>query len=660
MKNILRRGSPVLGLLALIQLDGARCLAQTLTRGPYLQSGSPTSVVVRWRTAGATDSQVRLGTNLAELNFVVADAASVTEHEVFVTGLFPDTKYFYSVGSATITGAGGDANHFVVTAPSPGTAKATRVWVIGDSGRKTPEQVSVRDSYETFTGARPTDLWLMLGDNAYIFGTDSDYQAAVFDIYTNLLAKAVLWPTLGNHDVYTVEASGNHAYFDIFTLPTNGVAGGQASGTEHYYAFDYGRIHFICLDSTESVRAPEGAMARWLTNDLATTAADWIIAFWHHPPYTKGSHDSDTDLELIEMRQNLVPLLEAGGVDLVLCGHSHFYERSYLLDGHYGLSTSFSSANQLNAGDGREGGTGAYHKPRGGPKANFGTVYTVVGSSGEIFGGPPTHPAMKVSLLQLGSLVLDLNSNRLDATFLGADGSTNDWFTLLKEYDPPVASNQTVVVPGDFSASLELAGSDPDGLPITFVSNQPPEQGLITAFDPVAGAVTYAPAHGRVGPDQFTFRTDNRHLRSRPATVTLEVLPPADLNTNGLPDYWEASFGITDPAGDDDGDGVRNADEYWANTNPTNAASVLRIASVATGVGGQCTISWAAVGQSRYRVSYRDGSPAGPFTDIVLPATQEINPAPSGSEAIQTFTDPLQVLPVPGGTARFYRVRAMW
>ncbi len=615
---------------------------------------------MRWRTEGTTDSQVRLGTNLAELNFVVADAASVAEHEVLVTGLLPDTKYFYSVGNATGSGAAGDANHFVVTAPSPGTAKATRVWVLGDCGSRSPAQVRVRDSYELFTGSRPTDLWLMLGDNAYVFGTDSDYQAAVFDVYTNLLPKSVLWPALGNHDTYSVEASGQHAYFDIFTLPTNGLAGGQASGTEHYYAFDYGRIHFICLDSVESVRSPDGAMARWLTDDLATTAADWIIAFWHHSPYTKGAHDSDAELELIEMRQNLVPLLEAGGVDLVLSGHSHSYERSYLLDGHYGRSAAFSSTNQLNAADGRENDGGAYHKPRGGPRSHFGAVFAVVGSSGWTGGGPLAHPAMKVSLNQFGSLVLDLTSNRLDATFLGEDGSTNDWFTLLKEYDPPVASNQTVTVPGDFSASLDLAGSDPDGRPITFVSNQPPEQGLLAAFNPVSGAVTYAPAHGRVGPDQFTFRTDNGYLRSRPATVTLAVLPPADLNTNGLPDYWEAGFGITDPAGDDDGDGVRNADEYWANTNPTNAAAVLRIVSVATGVGGQCTIRWAAVGQSRYRVSYRDGSPAGPFTDIVLPATQEINPAPAGSEAIQTFTDALQVLPVPGGSARFYRVRAIW
>ena len=69
-----------------------------------------------------------------------------------------------------------------------------------------------------------------------------------------------------------------------------------------------------------------------------------MIAFCHHPPYTKGSHDSDADIELMEMRQNALPILEDAGVDLVLSGHSHSYERSFLIDGHYGTSSTFTSA----------------------------------------------------------------------------------------------------------------------------------------------------------------------------------------------------------------------------------------------------------------------------------------------------------------------------
>ena len=91
-------------------------------------------------------------------------------------------------------------------------------------------------------------------------------------------------------------------YFQIFNIPTDGSAGGVASGTEKYYSFDYGRIHFICLDSMTSSRAPGSPMLTWLEQDLGATTQDWIIVFFHHPPYTKGSHNSDTETQLIEMR----------------------------------------------------------------------------------------------------------------------------------------------------------------------------------------------------------------------------------------------------------------------------------------------------------------------------------------------------------------------
>jgi hypothetical protein len=147
-----------------------------------------------------------------------------------------------------------------------------RVWVIGDAGTLTAGQFAVRDAYTAFAGGRPTDAWLMLGDNAYFFGTDVEYQLAVFNVYTNLLRNTVAWSTLGNHDTYSVEASGQHAYFEIFTLPTAGEAGGVPSGTEHYYSFNYGRVHFVCLDSMESDRSAMGAMATWLTNDRIRAA----------------------------------------------------------------------------------------------------------------------------------------------------------------------------------------------------------------------------------------------------------------------------------------------------------------------------------------------------------------------------------------------------
>ncbi len=446
----------VLGLVSVLP-----AAAQTLTRVPYLQSGAPTSIIVRWRTSTAVIGVVRYGTTQGSLTLQAQEASARTEHEVKLTGLSANTKYFYSVGHTTVTLAGNDTNHFFLTSPVVGTDKPTRIWVLGDSGVPGANQNAVRNAYFTFTGTRHTDLWLMLGDNAYESGTDTEYQTAVFNVYPNFLRQSVLWPTLGNHDGYTADsATQSGPYYNIFTLPKNREAGGVASGTEAYYSFDYGNIHFICLDSYETSRATTGAMATWLKQDLADTAQDWIIAFFHHPPYTKGSHDSDAEAELGEMRRNFGPILEAGGVDLVLTGHSHSYERSFLLDGHYGLSNTLTPAMKINGGSGQ--GATPYKKAAFGGE---GTVYAVAGSSGKISGGALNHPAMFVSLNNLGSMVLDITGNRLDAKFLRENGSTPDSFTMIKGA-PAVsitspANGATFTAPA--SVTIQATATDSDG-----------------------------------------------------------------------------------------------------------------------------------------------------------------------------------------------------
>src|SRR6059036_2578910 len=91
---------------------------------------------------------------------------------------------------------GGDSTYFFFTSPRTGKVKPTRIWVIGDSGTGKRKARAVRDAYLPFTRTRHTDLWLMLGDNAYPNGTDSEYQAAVFNLYPMLLRNTVLWSTL--------------------------------------------------------------------------------------------------------------------------------------------------------------------------------------------------------------------------------------------------------------------------------------------------------------------------------------------------------------------------------------------------------------------------------------------------------------------------------
>ncbi|MDD5140016.1 MAG: metallophosphoesterase family protein [Verrucomicrobiales bacterium] len=441
-----------------------------LTRGPYLQDSTPGSIVIRWRTSTAESSRVIYGTNPATCDLTNNIDAGVTEHIVTLTNLSADTKYFYSIGASNTTLAGPGANHFFLTHPLSGTPKPLRVWIIGDAGTKDASQVAVRNAFETFNGTNTLHAWLQLGDNAYDSGYDSEYQSAVFNIYTNELRNSVTWPTLGNHE--TVQSTAyvdTYPYFSIFTLPTAGEAGGVASGTEHYYSFDLGMVHFICLDSMTADRATNGAMATWLRSDLAVTTSRWLIAFWHHPPYSKGSHDSDPggsgyDVQMGEMRANFLPILENGGVDLVFSGHSHAYERSKLLNGHYGISTTFNAAtNVVQTGSGREtNGVGAYHKPDGlgeHPVGNRGTIYTVAGSSGKVSGGTVNHPAMFYSALTLGSVVLDFNTNRLDAIFLRETGATNDSFTIIKDGTcPPRLTDLTPLTNGDFQFTVLTRG----------------------------------------------------------------------------------------------------------------------------------------------------------------------------------------------------------
>jgi acid phosphatase type 7 len=407
--------------------------AASVTRGAYLQMGTANAMTIRWRTNIATDSRVQFGTVPGSLTGSQTDAALTTEHEIRLTGLAANTKYFYSIGSTAQVLAGNDANHFFVTSPTAGQANPYRIWILGDSGTADANAQAVRNAYLNFTGATYTNLLLMLGDNAYENGTDAEYQTAVFNMYPTVLRQTPLWSTIGNHDTaQSTSPPSSLPYFQMFTLPTNAEVGGVASGTEKYYSFNYGNIHFVCLDSMTSSRAVGGAMHTWLQNDLAQNTQPWVIAFWHHPPYSKGSHNSDTEMQLAEMRTNFLPVLESWGVDLVLAGHSHSYERSYLIDGHYDTSGTFTNAMKKNPGGGRENIDGAYTKSALSSVPNEGAVYAVAGSSGKISGGLLNHPAMFVSLNNLGSMVLDINNDRLDAKFLRENGTIADYFTIIK------------------------------------------------------------------------------------------------------------------------------------------------------------------------------------------------------------------------------------
>ena len=411
-----------------------------ITRSPYLQSGTATSMVVRWRTSQPTTSVVRFGLDPDRLVQSASSPGRLKEHIVLVKGLNPGTRYYYSVGSERQVFQRGPFNYFT-TSPVPGSTNPFRVWVLGDPGTDYPVQRAVRNVYQRDSADLPAEVILTLGDNAYPSGTDSQYQKGFFEIYRDILKHCPVWPALGNHDArHADSATESGVYYTLFTLPRLGQAGGVPSGTQAYYSFDYANAHFLCLDSQDSDLSPGSPMLAWLHQDLTARNRTWTIAYWHHPPYSKGSHDSDTrgkeDVRMSQMRETVVPILEKAGVDLVLCGHSHLYERSYLLQGHFGPSTTFVPEMKRDPGDGRTEGTGPY-RMRHPPSPPSGTVYVNAGSAGhaskkrDLHG--LDHPAMRTALNVPGSLVLTIDGNRLEARFLDDQGVRRDWFTLVKE-----------------------------------------------------------------------------------------------------------------------------------------------------------------------------------------------------------------------------------
>ncbi|MCP4334702.1 MAG: DNRLRE domain-containing protein [Gammaproteobacteria bacterium] len=471
----------LLALLLASQLLASPALAAQLLRGPYLQQVTTGSIIVKWRTDVMTDSIVHYSQNASPLNQVASSSGLHQDHEVRITGLAANTRYFYSVGDTTGTISSG-TDHYFFTSPITGNSVSSRIWVLGDSGTADLSASSVRDAYQSFTGSRDTDLILMLGDNAYDDGLDIEYQDAVFEMYPNLLRHIPVWSTLGNHEGHSADsASETGAYYDVFSLPKNAEAGGLASGTEAYYSFDYGNVHFISLDSYETDRSLGSPMMTWLENDLAATSAMWIIAFWHHPPYTKGSHDSDLEANLIDMRVKALPILESYGVDLVLTGHSHSYERSYLIDGHYGSSGTFTESMKMDGGSGRESETGHYAKTGAG-QSNQGAVYVVSGSAGKTSSsGSMDHPAMLVNLVSLGSVVMDFNDNRLDVRFVNGTASVADNFTILKGADvtPPAIVSASATNPNN----LDVTFSEPiNAVDASQNSNYSISQGVSTSF----------------------------------------------------------------------------------------------------------------------------------------------------------------------------------
>lgn len=448
--------------------------AQSIVRGPYLQSQGPNSIVLRWRTDSLTDSRVYFGDTLGSITQYKDSNTLTTEHRILLTGLTPLTKYFYSVGSSSQILRGADSLLFFKTAPDSSSHVPVRFWTIGDFGHGNQAQADVRESYLRYAQkTKPADLQLWVGDNAYSDGTDAEFQNKVFDTvygYGNLMTYLPFASTSGNHDYNSIcpwqDANGipvlcnidpnNHTgpYLSLIDPPTQGELGGLASGRKIFYSMDYGDIHFVFLNSelgsynssynwtgvlntSQSFTSP---MLDWLKLDLQATTKKWKVVIWHQTPYS--GQDNFTEENSVQIfctatRHHFNPIIEQYGADLVLTGHDHNFQRSYLINGHYGGKSSFTASNMINGTSGKDDLGEAYVKYTNGPLKDKGTVYVLAGNSSEGNAySPISHPAIYYGHACdtcYGSFVFDVDGDRLDGYYVTHTDSVYDHFTILKQ-----------------------------------------------------------------------------------------------------------------------------------------------------------------------------------------------------------------------------------
>jgi len=404
-----------------------------LIRKPYLQMPTQTSMTIVWRTDLPSTSRVILGDAPNSLKLEFNDSQLVIDHAVTVTGLSPDTRYFYAVGTLDSILDGANAQTYFDTVPPDGTQAQCTIWATGDAGRNSLEQHQVRDAMIKMLGTDTPDLMLNIGDVAYNYCSSGELTSNMFSVYEEVLRHTTILPTMGSHEAQNNNLNtGAGPYFDAFHLPTLGECGGAPSGSEAYFSIDYGGVHVICVTALEEV--VQGApMVQWLEEDLLSTDANWVVAFFNHAPYSAGPHYSNIDAKMISMREIVVPVLEDFGVDLVLGGYSHNYERSFLVDGAYDTPTT-AEGHIIDTGDGRPSGDGPYIKPPNMTPHN-GTVYVVAGhGSGGSFSG--THPLMGFGSgagSEAGSCVIKIVDNSLFFYNIQASGQITDEFVIKKQ-----------------------------------------------------------------------------------------------------------------------------------------------------------------------------------------------------------------------------------
>lgn len=386
----LRWALPRLAALGVFAAALPAVAAPALTRGPYLQQVTTSSAIVVWRTSVAAACTL---TATAE---GVAPVTSVTpagtQHAATLTGMAADRRYEYTIRSAGDVASG--PSYFIQTAPLPGTNATQRFLVWGDSGNGTATQMAVAAAM----AADVADFALVVGDIVYSSGQPQNYDPRYFTPYKSMLRHLPAWAVLGNHDAAT-----ESSFFDAWYLPVN-----PLDGSERYYSFDWGDIHFVALNSNQPFTP---ALLAWLAADLDASSRRWKMVFFHHTMYSCGSiHGTSTSLV-----NALGPVFEAHGVDLAFYGHDHHFERTFPMRNKVAVNAAMDPD---------------YTNP-GAP------IYVISGAAGEsrAASGSCLHTARAIATPSYVRASVTGDLFTMEA--VGADGLVLDRMTLSKSGTPP-------------------------------------------------------------------------------------------------------------------------------------------------------------------------------------------------------------------------------
>ncbi|HXS01538.1 MAG TPA: metallophosphoesterase [Pyrinomonadaceae bacterium] len=205
---------------------------------------------------------------------------------------------------------------------------SVRFAVIGDTGSGSDKQREVGEMMAQYRAVYPFEFVLMMGDNLYGGEAPKDFEKKFSEPYKALLDNKVkFYATLGNHDQ---ALQVNYANFNM-----NG---------KEYYRFKKGNVAFYSLNSNYM----DKKQVEWLESELSKDTSDWKVCFFHHPPYSSAKkHGSDPQL-----REVVEPIFIKYGVNVVLTGHDHVYERIKPQKGIYYFVSG--AGGQLRAGDVKE------------------------------------------------------------------------------------------------------------------------------------------------------------------------------------------------------------------------------------------------------------------------------------------------------------------